>query len=214
MQLMVPFMRGKTVLDFGCGYGFATFDMAIYAGKVIAADEALPMIESMRERVREKGLSNIEPVYLGDGEAPLHKYLGAIDVVYSNDVIEHLHPDDAREHLALVHRLLRPGGLYICITPNRVTGPHDISARFLPYHAKAQGAHIREYSHRELCDEFRAERFVKLRTPITAVGYHRFRSDFAYRSLLVPPWHKFILESVWFERARTQRTNIMNLFCI
>lgn len=99
-------------------------------------------------------------------------------------------------------------------TAGEVTGPHDIWAHFLPYHTKAEGAHIREYSHRELYGEFRAAGFVKFRMPITAMGYHRFRSDFAYRSLLVPPGYKFILESVWFEQSRRLRTKILNLFCI
>lgn len=215
MQLMVPFVRGKTLLDFGCGYGFATFDLAIYSAKVVAADESKPMIENLQERIHEKGITKIEPLFLGDNaEDGLTKYEGSIDVVYSNDVVEHLHPDDMQEHLELVFRLLRPRGLYICITPNRITGPHDVSAQFLPYHATAQGAHIREYSHRELCDVFRNSGFVRFRTPVTAVGYHRLRSDAAYRRLLVPPQFKFSLEAVWFGRSKKHQPKLLNLFCL
>jgi SAM-dependent methyltransferase len=215
MQLMAPFVRDKTVLEFGCGYGFATFDLALYARQVIAADEARPMIAQMQARVAEKHLTTIEPVLLEDDpERALSRWLDAVDVLYSNDVVEHLHPDDLSDHLALAFRLLRPGGLYICMTPNRITGPHDVSGHFLPYHSKAQGAHIREYSHRELRDVFRAAGFAKFRTPVTAVGYHRLRSDAAYRRLLVPLQFKIALESLWFGQAKKHRPTLLNLFCL
>src|ERR1051325_11040280 len=38
MRLFVPFVQGKTVLDFGCGYGSATFDLSNHASQVVAAD--------------------------------------------------------------------------------------------------------------------------------------------------------------------------------
>lgn len=215
LQLMIPFVRGKTVFEFGCGYGFATFDVALHANKIVAADEARPMVEDMRARVIDRKIDNIEPLFLGENsEEELKRREGKIDVVYSNDVVEHLHPDDLKHHLHTAFRLLPSGGLYICITPNRITGPHDVSAHFLPYHSKAQGAHIREYSYRELCREFRRAGFGKLRTPVTAVGYNRLRGDRAYRRLLVPPSFKFPLEKLWFEKATVHRPKLLNLFCL
>jgi len=52
---------------------------------------------------------------------------GSVDVAWSAQLMEHLHPDDAREQLGNIYRALKPGGVYICITPNRISGPHDIS---------------------------------------------------------------------------------------
>jgi SAM-dependent methyltransferase len=72
-----------------------------------------------------------------------------ITFAYSNQVLEHMHPDDVRDHLADVHRVLAPGGRLLCITPNRVTGPHDISRHFTE---RASGLHLSEYSIGELCD--------------------------------------------------------------
>ena len=70
-----------------------------------------------------------------------------IDVAYSCHFIEHLHPADARDHAAEIYRVLRPGGIYQCITPNRLWGPHDISRYFddVP-----TGFHLREYTHSDL----------------------------------------------------------------
>jgi 2-polyprenyl-3-methyl-5-hydroxy-6-metoxy-1,4-benzoquinol methylase len=215
MKLFAPFVNRKTVLDFGCGYGAATFELAKCADRVIAVDVSQPMLEDMQVHLAEKGALNIEPVLLTDeSERALAKWFGKVEVLYSNDVVEHLHPEDMREHLDLAWRLLRPGGLYICITPNRTTGPHDVSAHFLPYHAKAEGAHIREFSYGDLCAEFRRAGFGRFRTPVTAIGYNRLRSDTAYRRLLVPPRFKRHLESLWFGRAKKHRPRLLNLFCL
>ena len=32
--------------------------------------------------------------------------------------------------LANLYRALKPGAVYVCITPNRLSGPHDISLYF------------------------------------------------------------------------------------
>jgi SAM-dependent methyltransferase len=39
-----------------------------------------------------------------------------VDVAWSGAFIDHLHPDDAREHLQSVHRSLVQGGEYVCCT--------------------------------------------------------------------------------------------------
>jgi SAM-dependent methyltransferase len=71
----------------------------------------------------------------------------SIDLAYSNDVVEHLHRDDMLEQTRNVARILRPGGKYICVTPNRLSGPHDISRGFSEV---ADGFHLHEYSAYEL----------------------------------------------------------------
>lgn len=84
------------------------------------------------------------------------------DVVISNQLMEHLHPDDAVDQLEEVRRVLRPGGRYICITPNRLSGPYDCSGYFddLPCPVidgayQATGLHLKEYINEELIEIFR-----------------------------------------------------------
>ncbi len=74
--------------------------------------------------------------------------VGAYDLVLSNQVIEHLHPDDLDAHLRSARSLLRPGGRYILSVPHRLTGPHDVSEVFGRLTAEAM--HLREYSWAEL----------------------------------------------------------------
>jgi SAM-dependent methyltransferase len=80
----------------------------------------------------------------------------AVDFAYSNQLMEHLHPEDAVDQLMEVHRVLKPGGGYMCITPSRVTGPHDISCYF---DYEATGLHLREYDYGALRALFRQAGF-------------------------------------------------------
>ncbi len=82
-----------------------------------------------------------------------------VDVVYSNQLMEHLHPEDAAEQLDNIFRALKPGGTYVCVTPSRLTGPHDISRHF---DRTATGFHLHEYTYRELSRLFRTAGFARL----------------------------------------------------
>jgi SAM-dependent methyltransferase len=75
---------------------------------------------------------------------------GAFDAVISNQVVEHLHPDDLPAHLRGAAALLRSGGVYALNTPLAWHGPADISAVF-GFDAPV-GMHLREYRYGELRD--------------------------------------------------------------
>ena len=92
----------------------------------------------------------------------------AVNLAYSNQLMEHLHPDDALEQLQNIFRALAPGGTYVCVTPSRTLGPHDVSRYF---DAVATGFHLREYSVAELDDLFRSVGFVNTRVFIGAKGW-------------------------------------------
>ncbi|MDJ0637267.1 MAG: methyltransferase domain-containing protein [Paracoccaceae bacterium] len=55
---------------------------------------------------------------------------GAHDHVISDQVVEHMHPDDLPVHLRSARELLRDGGSYVVRTPHRSAGPHDLSRVF------------------------------------------------------------------------------------
>jgi SAM-dependent methyltransferase len=96
---------------------------------------------------------------VGDGSA-LPFADGAFDLAFSDQLLEHLHPDDARLHLQEVCRVLRPGGRYLCLTPNRLNGPHDVS-RF--FESEPSGLHLREYSRGDLRKVFLESGFSDVR---------------------------------------------------
>ena len=74
--------------------------------------------------------------------------------------MEHLHPEDAEEQIKEIHRFLRSKGCYICITPNGLNGPHDIS-RF--YGDELVGFHMKEYKASELKKIFIKNGFRKVK---------------------------------------------------
>ena len=92
---------------------------------------------------------------------------GMADLVYSNQLMEHLHPDDAQVQLQEVIRVLRPGGCYVCSTPNRLTGPHDISCYF---DHEPRGFHLREYDHASLAQMFQSAGFRSVRAVVAVKG--------------------------------------------
>lgn len=81
------------------------------------------------------------------GAAAMPLATGTVSFVFCSQVLEHFHPDDVADYLAEVGRVLKPGGWLGLDTPNRITGPHDISRGFTP---EATGLHLKEWTHREL----------------------------------------------------------------
>lgn len=92
---------------------------------------------------------------------------GTVDVAYSANLMEHLHPDDAVEQVGNVYAALRPGGVYVCVTPHRMSGPHDISADF---DEVATGFHLREYTVGDLRGLLRGVGFVDFGVYVGAYG--------------------------------------------
>jgi SAM-dependent methyltransferase len=94
----------------------------------------------------------------------------AVDLVFSFQMIEHIHPDDVIEQLKDIYRVLTPGGYYYCITPNRLYGPNDASRDF---DREATGLHLKEYSITDLLTLFRSVGFRRVWIERIIKG-HRF----------------------------------------
>jgi len=124
-------------LELGCGDCAVSFAAAKVAKKVYGLDINAKLAESKSKP------SNFEFV-LSDG---VSVPITGVTLAYSNQLMEHIHPEDALEQLQNIYNALDPGALYFCVTPNRLTGPHDVSRRF---DKVATGFHLHEYTIREL----------------------------------------------------------------
>jgi SAM-dependent methyltransferase len=164
-RILAPFLRSDaTFLEVGAGDCALSRAVAPNVRKVYAVDVS---DEIMR------GLSLPENVEtrLSDGTGiPVPS--GSIDVAYSNQVMEHLHPDDAFEQVRNIYGALASGGVYVCITPNRVSGPHDISKYFED--EIATGFHLKEYTFMELRELFGRIGFARVSACVGGRG-HYFR---------------------------------------
>jgi SAM-dependent methyltransferase len=158
---------GISFAEIGAGDCALACRVAEVAGRVAAIDVSAEIMAGANPP------ANVERI-LSDGRSvPVEE--GSVDVAFSDQLMEHLHPDDALEQLRNVHRALRPGGVYVCITPNRYYGPRDISMYF---DEVASGLHLREYSAGEL---------VRL---LREVGFRRWTFFAGARGLYVrvPAW--------------------------
>jgi SAM-dependent methyltransferase len=156
LHFLAPLLaRDLVLLEIGAGDLALSRRLAGIVGEVHAVDVASGIAAS------ESAAANLH-IYLTDGSGlPLTD--GSIGLAYSNQLIEHLHADDALAHLRDVFRVLVPGGRYLCVTPNALTGPWDISRMFSTF---PTGLHLREYSNRQLLALLREAGFVDVRAVV------------------------------------------------
>jgi ubiquinone/menaquinone biosynthesis C-methylase UbiE len=101
---------GMRVLDAGCGPGRLTLPAAELVGptgRVVALDIQPAMLEKLGERVRARGLSNVEPVLAGLGQGALPA--GAFDLALLVTVLGEV--PAKLPALREIHRSLRPSGV-------------------------------------------------------------------------------------------------------
>lgn len=122
---------GCEVLDAGCGEGFGTEMLAEVARHVLGIDYSAGAIDSARQAYQRP---NLEFRQFDVYELPSlgHRF----DVITNFQVIEHL-PDPPR-FLTAIRAALKPDGVLILTTPNRLTSVSEN-----PYH-------LREYTADEL----------------------------------------------------------------
>ncbi len=143
---------GIVFLDIGAGDCALAREVAKTAKLVYA----LEVSESITSAARASG--EVE-VIISDGVS-IDVPPGTVDLAYSNQVMEHLHPEDALAQLRNIERTLAPKGRYVCVTPNRLNGPHDVSMYF---DAVATGFHLKEYTVTELGRVMRKAGFARVR---------------------------------------------------
>ena len=136
------FVSGKRVVDCACGAGIGSVRFASKGATEVRA------IDSSAEAVAEARKTNTQSnLQITEGDATRTELPdGFADAFISLETIEHIEDDVA--FIDEAFRVLKPGGIFICSTPNRdITNPGTSieNAPWNPYH-------IREYN----LDEFRA----------------------------------------------------------
>jgi SAM-dependent methyltransferase len=163
MKFLGPFLsKDTTFLEVGPGDCALSFELAPFVKQVYAVDVS---DEISRASTTPENFELI----LSDG-CSIPVAPNSVNVAYSNQLMEHLHPDDAMEQLRHIYNALAPGGVYICITPNRLYGPADVSKYF---DVIATGFHLKEYTNSELSKLFRRVGFSRVRAYIGARGKYR-----------------------------------------
>lgn len=106
-------LKGKRILDLGCGMGDASIYFATQGAKVNSVDISPEMIKVVKGIARKTG--NVKNI---TANVMLAEHLrfksGYFDYVYGNGVLHHVVTDEA---LSEVHRILKPGGVAAFVEP-------------------------------------------------------------------------------------------------
>ncbi|QKC94602.1 class I SAM-dependent methyltransferase [Mesorhizobium sp. NZP2298] len=104
-------LKGKTVLDIGCGSGGITLHLVERHGAAHATgfDVEQPVIEAARQRAATRGFAN-RASFVQSPPGPLPFADRSFDVVFSKDALLHVPDKDAL--FAEIFRVLKPGGIF------------------------------------------------------------------------------------------------------
>ena len=115
------------LLDIACGDGFGSRYLSSYVAHVIGADINAKLI------AENKAKNTIDAISYDVEDACNFSYKdGSFNAVAGMDIIEHLPLDRVDDFLRGIRRILKPGGVFICSTPQNSMGEIPV----LPCHVK------------------------------------------------------------------------------
>jgi SAM-dependent methyltransferase len=158
--------RGQTARFFEIGYGTGTLLKTVAAaGYSIAGIEIAAAM--YRQAIAQVGPELARRLHLGEfltSTAPLAD--GPWNVVYWNDVFEHIPPDEIGDWLKRIHEMLAPGGQLVTITPNWHCRPSDVTTAVCPPRTTAAGLHLKEYTLGAITEMLLRAGFACVATPL------------------------------------------------
>jgi SAM-dependent methyltransferase len=130
-QQLAPRCAGLEVLEAGCGEGYGADLISRVARRVIALDYDKTTVAHVRARY-----PRVEVMHGNLAELPLAD--ASVDVVVNFQVIEHLW--DQTQFVRECVRVLRPSGLLMVSTPNRITFSPGRDTPVNPFHTRELNA--------------------------------------------------------------------------
>jgi len=112
--MSLGFKEGETIADIGAGSGYFAFRFAQHvgdSGRVYAVDISPDMILHMNQRIRDMKVKNMVTVLSAPDDPMLMD--GSIDRFFLCEVWHHI--QDKTKYLALMKKMLKPGGQVIMI---------------------------------------------------------------------------------------------------
>jgi ubiquinone/menaquinone biosynthesis C-methylase UbiE len=107
VQKLIPYWRGRIVLDVGCGSGLQTVQFAPRAKHVVGIDISSGLMQKVQEKLKPRGLTNVTLIQGDATQIPLQD--DSVDFVSAyGDVIGHI--TDYEQAIAEMARVCRRGG--------------------------------------------------------------------------------------------------------
>ena len=130
-QRLAPRCAGREVLEAGCGEGYGADLIAGIARRVVAVDYDEAAVVHVRSRY-----ARLQVMQANLAQLPLPD--ASVDVVVNFQVIEHLW--DQAQFVSECARVLRPSGLLMVSTPNRITFSPGRDTPINPFHTRELNA--------------------------------------------------------------------------
>jgi spore coat polysaccharide biosynthesis protein SpsF (cytidylyltransferase family) len=121
------FGASDRILDIACGDGYGCRILSGHVGEILGIDINEALIAG---NIRENATANVR--YAVDNAFDLSLPDGAVHGATAMELIEHLPLDQVDVFVKEVRRVVRPGGLFVCSTPQNSFG--DIPV--VPWHVK------------------------------------------------------------------------------
>ncbi len=122
------FVKGKTVLDIGCGGGYGTEYLSRFTDlEVKGFDIDKLTIYKNNQFFKNKNLEFVHE----------QSKLGTYNIVTSFQVIEHFKADDLHQYLSdISKKYLKTGGIFFCSTPNKLITSPELEKPIMVFHIK------------------------------------------------------------------------------
>ncbi|MBF0532538.1 MAG: methyltransferase domain-containing protein [Candidatus Omnitrophica bacterium] len=163
-----PLIKGKRVLEIGCGDGYGAAYLAQTADQVIGVDfgEEVPAAARLKYPAANLTFEHMDALALGFGD-------NAFDAVCSFQVIEHIPEEQLTRYLSEIRRVLKAGGAAYISTLNL---DHAMKS---PLTYQKQAAHRKEFRYAELSDllggVFPGTRMYGLHSTLKQLFFHRLK---------------------------------------
>ncbi len=152
LRKIIPMLKGKSVLDVGCGVGTIDFYLAKLNFEVFGIDISEKAIEMSILNAKHLGLRG--KTKFKSGDFLKESFDKKFDLIICSEVIEHIRNDD--DFISKAHNLLKKNGLIFVTTPSNNSWLFKMG--FLG-NADKKGGHLRRYSMDVLEDKFRKHDF-------------------------------------------------------
>lgn len=189
VQLFSRELKNQSIIDFGCGQGY--------------------MLQSIARQLNTKYLSGVDvlipqelkshkKIVFQEGNVITYKPTQKFDVAISDNVLEHLVPEDASLHLKSMYEALNDHGKLILIMPNKLFGPADITRiKDFSHSGKLppEGGHVNESTYTDMIEALKAAGFQKFST---VLPIPKFKYTFLRNARVGISWIKTIENSRFF----------------
>jgi SAM-dependent methyltransferase len=192
-------IRGKLVVDFGCGSGDNSLLLARRGGRVVGVDISESLLELAQLRMRVNGLGGHARFIVGSAhDLPIVEQ--SADVVLGIAILHHL---DLTVTAREIYRILKPGGIAIFQEPVRDSKIVRGVRRLIPYKAPDVSPFERPLTTPELTA------FAK---PFHVVAWRAFSLPFVNVAQVTPRLKPFVRSAYALDRAILERIPALKAF--